>query len=185
MQLAKISKLLLSMEKGNLSGLQGKSLDEIQIEDEISFSDTEAKDSGSDSEDSSTEAKEPQLEDMESLGQSSGCPIVELSQNSEDFKILSEVTSTAGGTTPQSEGKNAVQESKARRLPKRMWSKAEVAAVIRHFGNHISKGKLASKAECSQCKMAEDPVLSQRTEQNIRDFVRNRITTTQRGARKL
>uniref|UniRef100_A0AAV2M4K5 Uncharacterized protein n=1 Tax=Knipowitschia caucasica TaxID=637954 RepID=A0AAV2M4K5_KNICA len=105
MQLAKISKLLLSMEKGNLSGLQGKSLDEIQIEDEISFSDTEAKDSGSDSEDSSTEAKEPQLEDMESLGQSSGCPIVELSQNSEDFKILSEVTSTAGGTTPQSEGK--------------------------------------------------------------------------------
>uniref|UniRef100_A0AAV2JNT2 Uncharacterized protein n=1 Tax=Knipowitschia caucasica TaxID=637954 RepID=A0AAV2JNT2_KNICA len=86
MQLAKISKLLLSMEKGNLSGLQGKSLDEIQIEDEISFSDTEAKDSGSDSEDSSTEAKEPQLEDMESLGQSSGCPIVELSQNSEDSK---------------------------------------------------------------------------------------------------
>uniref|UniRef100_A0AAV2J3B9 Uncharacterized protein n=1 Tax=Knipowitschia caucasica TaxID=637954 RepID=A0AAV2J3B9_KNICA len=52
---------------------------------EISFSDSEAKDSGSDSEDSSTEAKEPQLEDMESLGQSSGCPIVELSQNSEDF----------------------------------------------------------------------------------------------------
>uniref|UniRef100_A0AAV2JC90 Uncharacterized protein n=1 Tax=Knipowitschia caucasica TaxID=637954 RepID=A0AAV2JC90_KNICA len=53
--------------------------------------DTEAKDSGSDSEDSSTEAKEPQLEDMESLGQSSGCPIVELSQNSEDFKVDEEV----------------------------------------------------------------------------------------------
>lgn len=32
MQLAKISKLLLSMEKGDLSGLQGKSLDEIEIE---------------------------------------------------------------------------------------------------------------------------------------------------------
>lgn len=31
-QLAKISKLLLSMEKGNLSKLQGKSLDEIEIE---------------------------------------------------------------------------------------------------------------------------------------------------------
>lgn len=31
-QLAKISKLLLSMEKGDLSGLQGKSLDDIEIE---------------------------------------------------------------------------------------------------------------------------------------------------------
>ncbi|CAM4736204.1 unnamed protein product [Leuciscus chuanchicus] len=31
-QLAKISKLLLSMEKGNLSSMQGKSLDEIEIE---------------------------------------------------------------------------------------------------------------------------------------------------------
>jgi len=30
--LAKISKLLLSMEKGNLSSMQGKSLDEIEIE---------------------------------------------------------------------------------------------------------------------------------------------------------
>ena len=31
-QMAKISKLLLSMEKGHLSGLQGKSVDEIEIE---------------------------------------------------------------------------------------------------------------------------------------------------------
>ncbi|XP_060772951.1 uncharacterized protein LOC132883390 [Neoarius graeffei] len=42
-QLAKISKLLLSVEKGHLSSLQGKSLDETEIEDEIPFSDTDAK----------------------------------------------------------------------------------------------------------------------------------------------
>ncbi|KAK3523430.1 hypothetical protein QTP86_032820, partial [Hemibagrus guttatus] len=34
-QLAKISKLLLAMEKGRLPDLQGKSLDDIEIEDEI------------------------------------------------------------------------------------------------------------------------------------------------------
>ena len=28
--------------------------------------------------------------------------------------------------------------------------------------------------ECEQCKLAEDPVLRERTVQNIRDFVRNR-----------
>ncbi|CAM4736206.1 unnamed protein product [Leuciscus chuanchicus] len=52
-QLAKISKLLLSMEKGNLSSMQGKSLDEIEIEDEIALSDAE--DSGSESDDSNTD----------------------------------------------------------------------------------------------------------------------------------
>ncbi|KAL7853949.1 hypothetical protein AOLI_G00207930 [Acnodon oligacanthus] len=38
-QLAKISKLLLAMEKGCLPDLQGKSLDDIEIEDEINSTD--------------------------------------------------------------------------------------------------------------------------------------------------
>ncbi|MEQ2259538.1 hypothetical protein XENORESO_013403, partial [Xenotaenia resolanae] len=54
-QLAKISKLLLSMEKGNLSSLQGKSLDEIEIEDEIALSDAETKER-SESDESDAEA---------------------------------------------------------------------------------------------------------------------------------
>lgn len=81
-------------------------------------------------------------------------------------------------------GKKASLECEARRLPKKIWSKAEVAAVMRHFGDHITKGKLASKPECRQCQQAEDPVLSQRTVQNIRDFVRNRITTNKRQAQR-
>ncbi|XP_035863924.1 uncharacterized protein LOC118496404 [Sander lucioperca] len=40
-QLAKISKLLLAMEKGSLTNLQGKTLDEIEIEDNIDFTDSE------------------------------------------------------------------------------------------------------------------------------------------------
>ncbi|XP_028281560.1 uncharacterized protein LOC114448636 [Parambassis ranga] len=54
MQLAKISKLLLSMEKGHLSRMQGKSLDEIELEDDIVFSDDEAKDSENESDDGGT-----------------------------------------------------------------------------------------------------------------------------------
>ncbi|KAJ4918077.1 hypothetical protein JOQ06_004118, partial [Pogonophryne albipinna] len=43
LQLAKVSKLLIAMEKGRLSDLQGKGLDDIEInpEDEVSTSDDE------------------------------------------------------------------------------------------------------------------------------------------------
>ena len=51
--------------------------------------------------------------------------------------------------------------------PKR-WSKEEVAAVMRHFKGHITR-YLATKEECRQCHTAEEPVLQNRTVQNIRD----------------
>lgn len=57
---------------------------------------------------------------------------------------------------------------------KRPWSKNEVNAVLKHFKAHITKGHLASKLECEQCKLAEDPILRERSVQNIRDCVRNR-----------
>ncbi|XP_073729975.1 uncharacterized protein [Misgurnus anguillicaudatus] len=40
-RLAKISKMLIAMDKGCLGNIQGKSLDEIQIEDQIQLTDTE------------------------------------------------------------------------------------------------------------------------------------------------
>lgn len=69
----------------------------------------------------------------------------------------------------------------ARRAQKRQWSPKEVAAVMRHFGGHIAKGKLATMIECKQCKTAEDPTLVGRSVQNIRDFVRNRGTKKKKG----
>ena len=51
---------------------------------------------------------------------------------------------------------------------------------MRHFGEHIKKGKLATMIECQQCKKAEDLVLAGRSIQNLRDFVRNRGVTLKR-----
>ena len=76
------------------------------------------------------------------------------------------------------------QGKDSRKGKKKMWSKAEVAAVMRHFKSHINKGSLASKNECSHCKIVEGSVLAQRTVQNIRDFVRNRGTTAKRQAQQ-
>lgn len=81
-------------------------------------------------------------------------------------------------------GKDAGPENEARKAPKKVWSKAEVNAVVRYFKDHISKGKLATKIECTHCKMAEGSVLAQRTVQIIRDFVRNRGVAAKRESQK-
>ena len=58
-------------------------------------------------------------------------------------------------------------------MKKKPWSKQEVCAAMKHFKSHITRGRSATVLECKQCKLAEDPVLRQRSVQNLRDFVRN------------
>ncbi|XP_051747472.1 uncharacterized protein LOC127511081 [Ctenopharyngodon idella] len=147
-RLAKISKLLLAMDKGCLGSIQGKSLDEIQIEDEIQLTDTE--DDEADDEPAGTS----------SFGRQKEVSTKEACQNGETENVEHR------GTTNRK---------------KRMWSKAEVAAVIRHFKVHIAKGHLATISECLKCKSAEEPVLQNRSAQNIRDFVRNRGVAAKRS----
>ncbi|XP_039886432.1 uncharacterized protein LOC120732717 isoform X2 [Simochromis diagramma] len=179
-QLAKISKLLLTLEKGHLSQIQGKSLDEIKIEDEIALSDAETKDSESESDDDDTALT------MSACGTSEPVHAVADSTNTAQLQDTVDCDEgpltmpAASETAAPSEEKNAAQSHNSRRAPKNMWSKAEVAAVMRHFKDHINEGKLATKNECSHCKLVEDPVLAGRTVQNIRDFVRNRGLTAKR-----
>jgi len=71
-------------------------------------------------------------------------------------------------------GKDHENARRTRRTIKKVWSKDEVAAVMRHFKLHIAKGNLATKSECQHCKLVEGKVLDERTVQNVRDFVRNR-----------
>ncbi|XP_039519797.1 uncharacterized protein LOC120473826 isoform X4 [Pimephales promelas] len=74
----------------------------------------------------------------------------------------------------------AAKTDDARRKVKQMWSPKEISAVMKHFRNHIARGKLVSKIECEQCKTAEHPALASRSVQNIRDFVRNRGVSLKR-----
>ncbi|KAA8579044.1 hypothetical protein FQN60_010568 [Etheostoma spectabile] len=177
--LAKISKLLLSMEKGNLSSMQGKSLDEIEIEDEIALSDAE--DNGSQSDNGNTEVPasafgtvEPVVSDSTTTAQD---------HDVGGFGSVSAVSSV-DESVPPSERTSADKGRGSRRGAKKVWSKAEGAAVMRHFRDHVSRGKLATTSECSRCKRVEDPVLAQRTVQNIRDYVRNRGIAARRQSQK-
>lgn len=69
---------------------------------------------------------------------------------------------------------NYAEMEDPRRKQKRPWSPKEIAAVMRHFQEHIANGKLATVVEIKQCRSGEHPTLASRPVQNIMDFVRNR-----------
>ncbi|CAM4574267.1 unnamed protein product [Leuciscus chuanchicus] len=98
-ELAKISKLLLSMEKGNLSSMQGKSLDEIEIEDEIALSDAE--DNGSESDDSNTDLTASEFGTVEPMDFDSST--TEQDHDMGDFGSVSFVSSRVSESVPPSE----------------------------------------------------------------------------------
>ncbi|XP_051551576.1 uncharacterized protein LOC127439363 [Myxocyprinus asiaticus] len=184
-QLAKIFKLLLAMEKGSLTNLQGKTLEENEIEDNIDFTDSEQ------SEDSDAEETYPQT--LTEMGKKRARrPVEEPPGNSEDVDSALEGSSRAMNKNTGWEDKkcsrreeceqsvileNSAERDNARRKQKQVWSQTEIAAVIRHFQNHIARGKLTSQIECQQCKNAEHPALASRSVQNIRDILRNRGLT--------
>ncbi|XP_055080972.1 uncharacterized protein LOC129456606 [Periophthalmus magnuspinnatus] len=224
-QLAKISKLLLAMEKGSLGNLQGKTLEEIEIEDNLVLTDVEQ------SEESDGEVEEENLPtDSQIASDSAGMSIIRqpvekppcTSLSSEDkerprphveppgMSLLPQVIDANQTDTSQAVIKNANGKAKdprrkakvmkqsskchktvpglseklslenARRVQKRQWSPKEVEAMMRHFEEHIRKGKLATMIECEQCKTTEHPTLTDRSLQNISDFVRNRGITLKR-----
>ncbi|KAL0973531.1 hypothetical protein UPYG_G00205510 [Umbra pygmaea] len=188
-QLAKISKLLLAMEKGSLVNLQGKTLDEIEIEENIDFTDGQSEDSEAEEADPSTyhqrttqvateRARRPvevppgTLDDIDNALE--GTSKAACNENT-DGKDIELGRRKEGHEQPVSVGNDT--EKNPRRKQKQQWSQKEVAAVLRHFKEHIAKGKLATMIECQQCKSAEHPALASRSVQNIRDFVRNRGIT--------
>ncbi|XP_057692100.1 uncharacterized protein LOC130915906 isoform X1 [Corythoichthys intestinalis] len=238
-EVAKITKILLAMEKGTLAQFKGKSLDEIEIEDKLDpemygelddGDDKVDEDDESSSDDEHNEGERGRDEenggdedggtgrdeenggdedggtgrdeenggaedggtgrDEENGGDEDGgrgCPLglmenermeIDEEQNSSSGKRKTTILTEDLVKTSKGQKKKCVvsssREIKRRKYVKRPWSNAEISAVMKFFKTHIEKGKLASKIECEQCKLAEDPILKNRTLQNIRDFVRNR-----------
>ncbi|XP_034542860.1 uncharacterized protein LOC117815322 isoform X2 [Notolabrus celidotus] len=153
-----------------------------QCRDEIALSDAEDKDSGSESDDGDTAVSAPECGASEPVDTASDSTTTEHLHDTGHLGTMSEVSSTVNELSCSLKGKDAGQE--ARRVLKKTWSKAEVAAVMRHFHDHVREGKLATKDECTHCKLVEAPILAQRTMQNIQDFVLNRGVAAKRGAEK-
>ncbi|XP_062407338.1 uncharacterized protein LOC134098323 isoform X2 [Sardina pilchardus] len=167
-QLAKISKLLMAMEKGSVKDIQGKSLDEIG-------DDTEDMDTGS-----------PQLPDVSTLQDNeemlASGTLPHLSETAAQDNEVMLASGTCGSPHLSETAAQGFRVS-SRRCVKRPWSEEEIQAVMKHMRPFIENGVTVTSEQCLKCKEKEHPVLETRSIQNLRDFVRNRGLTFKRRSK--
>ncbi|XP_041953098.1 uncharacterized protein LOC121712978 isoform X4 [Alosa sapidissima] len=160
-QLAKISKLLMAMEKGSVKDIQGKSLDEIG--DDIDKMDTGSQQLPNVS----------TLQDNEEMLTSGTFGSPHLSETAaQDDQGNSACVTSGSPHLPDSITQGFCVSS--RRCTKRPWSEEEIQAVMKHLRPFVENGVTATSGQCLECKEKEHPILETRSIQNIRDFVRNR-----------
>ncbi|XP_041938735.1 uncharacterized protein LOC121700097 isoform X6 [Alosa sapidissima] len=160
-QLAKISKLLMAMEKGSVKDIQGKSLDEIG--DDIDKMDTGSQQLPNVS----------TLQDNEEMLTSGTFGSPHLSETAaQDDQGNSACVTSGSPHLPDSVTQGFCVSS--RRCTKRPWSEEEIQAVMKHLRPFVENGVTATSGQCLECKEKEHPILETRSIQNIRDFVRNR-----------
>ncbi|XP_036419034.1 uncharacterized protein LOC118802695 isoform X2 [Colossoma macropomum] len=152
LQLAKMSKVLMAMERGMLSEFKGKSLDEIEIHPDENLVHSECELSSDDDEDEPTDTVAAE-------------------------SIKPAVPATDPDSTASSIAPITPKQPDATRKPKRKWEDSEVRAVERHLIRFIQTGKVPQKRECIQCLLAESHVLRERSWTDVKNFVRNRSIT--------
>ncbi|XP_037837861.1 uncharacterized protein LOC112451075 [Kryptolebias marmoratus] len=155
LQLAKISKVLLALERGKLSNFKGRNLDEISIDPEEKMS----VDSGSDTE------EEPDSTERDSATSSSTSP--------DQFRMTSRCTEDG-----QNKDLPAAKGPSQRKRQK--WSPEEIEAVEKMLMYCIDSGTVPGKAQCMKCIEASPVALKDRTWQGVKFYVKNRIDALKR-----
>ncbi|XP_073694436.1 uncharacterized protein [Garra rufa] len=147
LQLAKISKVLLALEKGRLGEFKGKNLDEIQLDV------TETVDLDMDGCSQEEDEFIPEAEDS--------------------VTSIQEPTSTV---YLQPQTKSAKKRGKQTAV-KRSWTSDECAAVERHLRKFIVRNQVPGKMDCQHCVDAEAEVLVNRDWKAVKYFIKNRISS--------
>ena len=147
-QVAKISKLLLELESGRLARHKGKTLDDIQVDEEEEIQmDEEEEEHGLEDHD------DPGKKNKETVG-----PGMSLNPES-----------------PDCHPKDSEPKAKRRKTGgRRTWSTAEKEAVKRQLGKYFRLKKVPGKADCEMAKRNE-PILHERAWNQIKFYVKNNI----------
>ncbi|CAJ1048439.1 uncharacterized protein LOC119023775 isoform X5 [Xyrichtys novacula] len=205
LQLAKVSKLLMAMEKGQLSDLQGKGLDDIMIspDDEV---DTSDEDSGEETvadphqqvsiiSQRREESSSGQVSRTKTSGDQSHGPDSTTRDNMEGTSVGMTLDNENVNTQPddiqQDEAENATiqvspkcSSGKQDRKARRQWAVDEVKAVERHMLHFITSCKVPGKKVCDSCIRAEPVALKDRDWVAVKYYIHNRITTLKRKMNK-
>ncbi|XP_049327921.1 uncharacterized protein LOC125787558 [Astyanax mexicanus] len=172
LQLAKISKVLVALEKGRLAEFQGKNLDEIGIDpdEKVQASDED----GSIQEEicSSTPDELLAEETLPPAEREEMPPPPPPPPPSKRYKPSSEVSTK----NPSSKGKPLQKKTP--------WQQTEVQAVEKHMKRFITSCIVPGKADCEKCIRAEPEALKNREWQNVKFYVHNRIMSHKRKFQK-
>ncbi|XP_026223685.1 uncharacterized protein LOC113171757 isoform X1 [Anabas testudineus] len=182
LQLAKISKVLMALERGQLSEFKGKNLDEINIDPRENIavdsdaSDTEDEDATSVTDTaSSASLSSTQSSDRSTTGSTSKqnkhlYPAT--GRSDEEMPPVCEVSGRSHTTKELSQNK------------RRKWTEDEIQAVEMTLMDYISSGKVPGKAECLKCIETSPVALKGRTWEGVKFYVKNRIDALKRESMK-
>ncbi|KAM4523902.1 uncharacterized protein V3H82_002002 [Fundulus diaphanus] len=175
LQLAKISKVLLALERGKLSNFKGRNLDEISIDPQEKMS----VDSESDTEDEGDSTERDATSSCGSPGQFGvrrRCtPNVEQNKDLPSAKETSDDEVPAAIEIPANSN---ITKGPSQRRQK--WNQEEVQAVEKTLMDCIDSGTVPGKAKCMNCIEASPVALKNRTWQAIKFYVKNRIHALKR-----
>ncbi|XP_072032945.1 uncharacterized protein [Amphiura filiformis] len=204
-ELCKVSKLMLAMDRGEVGRWSGKSLDDIDVNDiPVQYDDADDVDvdpipikvpSGSVDESYEVDGSEscrPQSshttnngETMSTVDTSCRPQTRNRTKNDESARCSKKASSHHSPLNREEEEEEEDWEPSAKRIkrsnPKRKkkgwlaWSTEEKKAVYTMFDSYIRRGLLPSR---EKCRLAQDkyPILHKREPDRIKDFVRNQIT---------
>ncbi|XP_074518732.1 uncharacterized protein LOC141784770 [Halichoeres trimaculatus] len=156
LQLAKVSKVLMALEKGRLAEFKGKTLDEINIDPQ--------------------ENVHPDSDAEEACESDSPVSQATTRQRREDEESDGDLSDSSGPLTPP-------QRSRKPRQPhlKRTWKKEEVLAVERHMMSFITSCRVPGKSECEKCLQQEKVALRNRNWLAVKFYIKNRITSLKKN----
>ncbi|XP_073669479.1 uncharacterized protein [Paramisgurnus dabryanus] len=151
LQLAKISKVLMAMERGQIVDFKGKNLDEIQIDPkELVLMDSDVSDSENEK------------------AMTGNYPSSSAGKN--DKKVHPIGKDLRKPHAAKKSSKNA----------RRKWSTEEIQAVEETLMNCIRSGKVPGKAQCMECIERSPSALQGRSWKGVKFYVKNRIDSMKR-----
>ncbi|XP_025106252.1 uncharacterized protein LOC112571451 [Pomacea canaliculata] len=183
LQLAKVSKLLISMESGDIAACKGKNLDNIDIQDNEEII------NDNDLQPGEVEDKRAGIKPTRIGAEDEDLPSEENEVERDEFRRMKHIVKAicffgmqehgndVGAPDNKRQTMRGPQRTERRRRQRKFWTKEEKAAIGRHFSESIKLRNLPGKAAIEACRRKE-PILYHRQWNNIKDFVRNAITRT-------
>ncbi|XP_045068512.1 uncharacterized protein LOC123483098 isoform X4 [Coregonus clupeaformis] len=175
LQLAKVSKLLIAIEKGRLPYLQGKGLDDIEVnpEDEVEMSDDDSSEEtiadlhqckGSTTETSRDQTllrQTPESTTLDNMEGTSESTTLDNMEGTSESTTLDNMEGTPESTTLDNVHMSNTQPRHAVKVRSK-WTGDEVKAVEWHLLNFITSCRIPGEKDCDSCLQAEPVALKDR-----------------------